>query len=147
MQVCTLCQCRSVVENVRLNREEVSAGQLSVCLRPQICLLTTDGLFARITAYVVKVFSLAHSIIGVDKAQVCAPLLYLLKNKYDESRNSFREDNPVYSPTIMVSDRRWMKEITAIKAERIDLLLSCFVCCVRVVSAATTRRKPCRPLS
>ncbi|XP_075871782.1 complement C3-like isoform X2 [Nelusetta ayraudi] len=60
-----------------------------------------EGASTWITAYVVKVFSLAHSIIGVDKAQVCAPLLYLLKNKYDESRNSFREDNPVYSPTIM----------------------------------------------
>lgn len=62
------------------------------------------GPFFRITAYVVKVFSMVHSVIGVDEAQVCGPLLYLLKNKYDESRNFFREDNPVYSPTIMVSD-------------------------------------------
>lgn len=67
------------------------------------CRLTTVGLFVRITAYVVKVFSMAHSIIGVDKQQVCDPLLYLLRNKYDKSRSSFREDNPVYSPTITVS--------------------------------------------
>lgn len=50
---------------------------------------------------------MAHSVIGVDEAQVCAPLLYLLKNKYDKTRNTFREDNPVYSPTIMVINRRW----------------------------------------
>lgn len=49
---------------------------------------------------------MAHSVIGVDKAQVCAPLLYLLKNKYDEAHRTFREDNPVYSPTIMVNNRR-----------------------------------------
>lgn len=89
---------------------------------------------------------MAQSIIGVDKAQVCDPLLYLLKNKYDKSRKSFREDNPVYSPTIMVSERHCMKEITAVKAELMDLL-SCFDWSVRVVSAATTRRKPCQPLS
>lgn len=57
----------------------------------------------------VKVFSMAHSVIGIDKEQVCAPLLYLLKNKYDAASNTFREDNAVYSPTIMVIDWRWMK--------------------------------------
>lgn len=73
------------------------------CLAVSECRITTVDPFVRITAYVVKVFSMAHSIIGVDKQQVCAPLLYLLKNKYDTLRSSFREDNPVYSPTITVS--------------------------------------------
>lgn len=110
-------------------------------------LLTTDDLFARITAYVVKVFSMAHSVIGVDEAQVCAPLLYLLKNKYDEARNTFKEDNPVYSPTLMVNNQHWMNVKTEIRVEFIDFLLSCFVWFFRVVSVVTTKRKPCRPLS
>lgn len=89
---------------------------------------------------------MAHSVIGVDQAQVCAPLLYLLKNKYDQARNTFREDNPVYSPTIMVNNRRWMNVKTEIRVEQTDFLL-CFVWSIRVVSVATTKRKPCQPLS
>lgn len=58
-----------------------------------------EGASTWITAYVVKVFSMAQSLIAVDKQQVCDPLLYLLKNKHNPS-GSFREDNPVYSTTM-----------------------------------------------
>ncbi|KAM7394684.1 hypothetical protein PAMP_021470 [Pampus punctatissimus] len=51
-------------------------------------------------AYVVKVFSMAHSIVGIDEQQVCDPLLYLVKNKHRLPRGNFVENNPVYSTTI-----------------------------------------------
>ncbi|XP_065808700.1 complement C3 [Labrus bergylta] len=59
-----------------------------------------EGASTWITAYVVKVFSMAHSIIGINEQQVCEPLLYLLKNKHQRLTGSFREDNPVYSTTM-----------------------------------------------
>lgn len=55
----------------------------------------------RITAYVVKVFSMAHSIVGVNEQQVCDPLLYLVKNKLQPT-GRYIEDNPVYSTTMTV---------------------------------------------
>lgn len=55
----------------------------------------------RITAYVVKVFSMAHSIIGVNEQQVCDPLLYLVKNKL-QPNGVYIEHNPVYSTTMTV---------------------------------------------
>ncbi|XP_071384057.1 venom factor-like [Centroberyx affinis] len=61
---------------------------------------SNQGTSTWITAYVVKVFSMAHSIVGVDEQQVCDALLYLLKNKQKHSGN-FREDNPVYSTTMI----------------------------------------------
>lgn len=61
-----------------------------------------DYLHIRITAYVVKVFSMAHSIIGIDEQQVCDPLLYLVKNKQRLPQGKFVEDNPVYSTTMTV---------------------------------------------
>ncbi|CAJ1052901.1 complement C3-like [Xyrichtys novacula] len=59
-----------------------------------------QGASTWITAYVVKVFSMAHSIIGIKEKQVCDPLLYLLKNKHNHLTGSFKEDNPVYSTTM-----------------------------------------------
>lgn len=58
-----------------------------------------EGASTWITAYVVKVFSMAHSIVGINEQQVCDPLLYLLKHKHS-SMGNFREDNPVYSTTM-----------------------------------------------
>ncbi|XP_054865859.1 A.superbus venom factor 2-like isoform X2 [Amphiprion ocellaris] len=55
-----------------------------------------------ITAYVVKVFSMAHSIIGINQQQVCDPLLYLVKNKFRHREKIYVEDNPVYSTTMTV---------------------------------------------
>ncbi|KAM7010114.1 complement C3-like [Tautogolabrus adspersus] len=59
-----------------------------------------EGASTWITAYVVKVFSMAHSIIGINEQQVCEPLLYLLKKKHQRLIGNFREDNPVYSTTM-----------------------------------------------
>lgn len=64
--------------------------------------LMTAPLNVRITAYVVKVFSMAYSIVGISEQQVCDPLLYLLKNKYQHLWGNFKEDNPVYSTTMTV---------------------------------------------
>lgn len=49
----------------------------------------------------VKVFSMAHSIVGVNEQQVCDPLLYLVKNKLQPT-GMYKEDNPVYSTTMTV---------------------------------------------
>ncbi|KAK5898792.1 hypothetical protein CesoFtcFv8_008337 [Champsocephalus esox] len=61
---------------------------------------TREGASTWITAYVVKVFSMAHSIVGISEQQVCEPLLYLVNNKHKMSRGNFVEDNPVYSTTM-----------------------------------------------
>lgn len=44
---------------------------------------------------------MAHSIVGVNEQQVCDPLLYLVKNKLLPT-GMYKEDNPVYSPTMTV---------------------------------------------
>lgn len=55
----------------------------------------------RITAYVMKVFSMANSYIIVSEKHLCGPLLYLLNNK-QQPDGSFKEDNPVYTPSMTV---------------------------------------------
>lgn len=55
----------------------------------------------RVTAYVVKVFSMAHSFISVNEKHLCGPLLYLLKNK-QRPDGSFQENNPVYDTSMTV---------------------------------------------
>ncbi|XP_061686699.1 complement C3-like [Syngnathoides biaculeatus] len=59
-----------------------------------------EGASTWITAYVVKVFSMAHSVIGVDMQQVCDPLAFLVRNKLKLPIGHFVEDNPVYSTTM-----------------------------------------------
>ncbi|KAK7930619.1 hypothetical protein WMY93_007014 [Mugilogobius chulae] len=59
-----------------------------------------QGASTWITAFVVKVFSMAHSIIGIDEQQVCEPLLFLLKNRHKAEQGVFIEENPVYSTTM-----------------------------------------------
>ncbi|XP_059399391.1 ophiophagus venom factor-like [Carassius carassius] len=58
-----------------------------------------EGTSTWITAYVVKVFSMAKSFISVDEKHLCGPLVYLLKNK-QRPDGSFREDNPVYDTSM-----------------------------------------------
>ncbi|KAK7137181.1 hypothetical protein R3I93_017300 [Phoxinus phoxinus] len=58
-----------------------------------------EGTSTWVTAYVVKVFSMAHSFITVDEKHLCGPLLYLLKNK-QSSDGSFQENNPVYDTSM-----------------------------------------------
>lgn len=50
----------------------------------------------RITAFVLKVFSMAHSFISVSERHLCGPLQYLLWYK-QRPDGSFREDNEVYT--------------------------------------------------
>ncbi|XP_050926350.1 complement C3 isoform X8 [Lates calcarifer] len=71
-----------------------------------------EGASTWITAYVVKVFSMAYSIIGIDEQQVCEPLLYLVKNKHRFFPGKFVEDNPVYSTTMTGGLRGDDPEIT-----------------------------------
>lgn len=59
-----------------------------------------QGASTWITAYVVKVFSMAHSIMGIEEQQVCDPLLYLLKNMHRPALGIFVEENPVYTTTM-----------------------------------------------
>ncbi|XP_067252456.1 complement component c3b, tandem duplicate 2 [Chanodichthys erythropterus] len=58
-----------------------------------------EGTSTWITAYVVKVFSMAHSFISVSEKRLCGPLLYLLKNKQHPD-GSFQENNPVYDTSM-----------------------------------------------
>ncbi|KAL1005735.1 hypothetical protein UPYG_G00063310 [Umbra pygmaea] len=58
-----------------------------------------EGTSTWITAYVVKVFSMARQLVTVNEKDVCGPLLYLLENKQQTS-GAFREDNPVYTTTM-----------------------------------------------
>ncbi|XP_024914124.1 complement C3-like [Cynoglossus semilaevis] len=71
-----------------------------------------EGASTWITAYVVKVFSVAHTIVGIQKQQVCEPLIYLAKNKYRHITRTFVEDNPVYSTTMTGGLRGDDPEIT-----------------------------------
>nr|XP_061792030.1 complement C3-like [Nerophis lumbriciformis] len=71
-----------------------------------------EGASTWITAYVVKVFSMAHSVIGVDTKQVCDPLGFLVRNKLELPSGSFVEDNPVYSTTMTGGMRGDDPEIT-----------------------------------
>ncbi|KAM4595769.1 complement C3-like [Fundulus diaphanus] len=57
-----------------------------------------EGASTWITAYVVKVFSMAHPIVTISEQQVCDPLLYLVTNKIQQG--VYKEDNPVYSTTM-----------------------------------------------
>uniref|UniRef100_A0A8C5DA84 Complement component c3b, tandem duplicate 2 n=1 Tax=Gouania willdenowi TaxID=441366 RepID=A0A8C5DA84_GOUWI len=74
----------------------------------KICFFFFFFLAVRITAYVVKVFSMANSFIGIKQKEVCDPILYLIKHKISGPDTMFREDNPVYSPTMMVRKRLTM---------------------------------------
>ncbi|GLD63856.1 complement C3-like protein, partial [Lates japonicus] len=65
-----------------------------------------------ITAYTVKVFSMAYSIISIDKQQVCDPLLYLVKNEHQFPPGKFIEDTPVYDTTLTGGLRGDDPEIT-----------------------------------
>ncbi|XP_030585665.1 complement C3-like [Archocentrus centrarchus] len=72
----------------------------------------SEGASTWITVYVVKVFSMAHSIIGIDKQQVCDPLVYLLTNKREENTGEYVENNPVYTSAMTGGLRGDDPEIT-----------------------------------
>ncbi|KAK5620662.1 hypothetical protein CRENBAI_020815 [Crenichthys baileyi] len=72
----------------------------------------SQGASTWITAYVIKVFSMAHSIISINQQQVCDPLLYLVNNKLRRFKGAYKEDNPVYSTTMTGGLRGDDPEIT-----------------------------------
>uniref|UniRef100_A0A4W6EED3 Complement component c3b, tandem duplicate 2 n=1 Tax=Lates calcarifer TaxID=8187 RepID=A0A4W6EED3_LATCA len=65
-----------------------------------------------ITAYTVKVFSMAYSIISIDEQQVCDPLRYLVKNTHQFPPGKFIEDTLVYDTTLTGGLRGDDPEIT-----------------------------------
>ncbi|XP_033985886.1 complement C3-like [Trematomus bernacchii] len=64
-----------------------------------------------ITAYTVKVFSMAYSIVGINEKDVCDPLRYLSRKTFVD-RGTFKENNPVYSTTMTGGLRGDDPEIT-----------------------------------
>ncbi|KAL6461975.1 hypothetical protein MHYP_G00301200 [Metynnis hypsauchen] len=58
-----------------------------------------EGTSTWITAFVVKVFSMAKNFISIDDKYICGPLIYLLKHK-QLSFGAFKEDNPVYTTSM-----------------------------------------------
>ncbi|KAJ8283257.1 hypothetical protein COCON_G00021070 [Conger conger] len=58
-----------------------------------------EGASTWVTAYTVKVFSMAYPIIPVKEDHVCGPLLYLLREK-QLATGAFKEDTPVYDASI-----------------------------------------------
>ncbi|XP_048016621.1 LOW QUALITY PROTEIN: complement C3-like [Megalobrama amblycephala] len=58
-----------------------------------------EGSSTWITAFVLKVFSMAHSFISVSERHLCGPLQYLLWYK-QRPDGSFQEDNEVYTITM-----------------------------------------------
>ncbi|XP_037546482.1 complement C3 [Nematolebias whitei] len=72
----------------------------------------SQGASTWITAYVVKVFSMAYTLVGLDEQQICDPLLYLVNNKLQPHKGFYKEDNPVYSTTMTGGLRGDDPEIT-----------------------------------
>ncbi|KAL7834034.1 hypothetical protein AOLI_G00289940 [Acnodon oligacanthus] len=58
-----------------------------------------EGTSTWITAFVVKVFSMAKKFISIEDKYICRPLIYLLKHK-QLSSGGFKEDNPVYTTSM-----------------------------------------------
>ncbi|XP_028301630.1 A.superbus venom factor 2-like [Gouania willdenowi] len=97
-------------EKVGVQRREEALRYIRTGYERQLAYRRPDGSYPPykhqgastwITAYVVKVFSMANSFIGIKQKEVCDPILYLIKHKISGPDTMFREDNPVYSPTMM----------------------------------------------
>ncbi|KAM9493802.1 complement C3-like [Clarias gariepinus] len=95
-------------ESVGLRRREDAISYIKKGYENQLHYRKTDdsyppyrneGTSTWITAFVVKVFSMAYPFITVDKQHICGPLLYLLKHKQLPS-GAFKEDNPVYTTSM-----------------------------------------------
>ncbi|XP_050958888.1 complement C3 isoform X4 [Labeo rohita] len=91
-------------DDVGINRREEAIKYIQIGYENQLNFRKNDdsyppyakeGTSTWITAYVVKVFSMAKSFISVNDKNLCGPLVYLLKNK-QRPDGSFQEDNPVF---------------------------------------------------
>ncbi|KAI5629916.1 complement component c3b, tandem duplicate 2 isoform X2 [Silurus asotus] len=97
-------------ESVGIQRREVAISYIKTGYENQLHFRKSDnsyppyrneGTSTWITAFVVKVFSMAYPFITVDMQNICGPLLYLLNHKQLPS-GAFKEDNPVYTTSMMV---------------------------------------------
>ncbi|KAF7688278.1 complement C3-like [Silurus meridionalis] len=95
-------------ESVGIQRREVAISYIKTGYENQLHYRKSDdsyppynneGTSTWITAFVVKVFSMAYPFITVDKQNICRPLLYLLNHKQLPS-GAFEEDNPVYTTSM-----------------------------------------------
>ncbi|XP_056613917.1 complement C3-like [Triplophysa dalaica] len=95
-------------ESVGINRREEAIKYIQRGYENQLNYRKSDGSYPPyrnegtstwITAYVMKVFSMANSYIIISEEHLCGPLLYLLKNK-QQPDGSFKEDNPVYTTSM-----------------------------------------------
>ncbi|KAK3528105.1 hypothetical protein QTP86_023703, partial [Hemibagrus guttatus] len=95
-------------ESVGFQRREEAISYIKIGYENQLHYRKTDdsyppyrneGTSTWITAFVVKVFSMAYPFITVDKQHICGPLLYLIKHKQPGS-GMFKEDNPVYTTSM-----------------------------------------------
>ncbi|CAL8288544.1 unnamed protein product [Arctogadus glacialis] len=95
-------------ESVGVQRRVEAIGYITKGYEKQLAYRKSDGSYPPyrkegtstwITAFVVKVFSMAYSLVRVEQQQVCGALLYLLNEK-QEHDGGFREDNPVYTTTM-----------------------------------------------
>ncbi|XP_056135701.1 complement component c3b, tandem duplicate 2 [Lampris incognitus] len=107
-------------ESVGVQRKAEALGYIRRGYEKQLTYRRSDGSYPPyrkegastwITAYVVKVFAMAHTVVGVDEQEVCDALLYLLENK-QERRGQFREDNPVFTMHMTGGLRGGDSEIT-----------------------------------
>ncbi|XP_027024313.2 complement C3-like isoform X2 [Tachysurus fulvidraco] len=99
---------RSQWESVGIQRRVEAISYIKMGYEKQLHYRKTDdsyppyrneGTSTWITAFVVKVFSMAYPFIKVDNQHICGPLLYLLKHKQLTS-GAFKEDNPVYTTSM-----------------------------------------------
>ncbi|XP_060767191.1 complement C3-like [Neoarius graeffei] len=95
-------------DSVGLQRRQEAISYIKKGYENQLHYRKTDGSYPPyrnegtstwITAFVVKVFSMAYQFITVDDQHICGPLLYLLKHKQFSS-GAFKEDNPVYTTSM-----------------------------------------------
>ncbi|KAG8573856.1 hypothetical protein GDO81_008883 [Engystomops pustulosus] len=91
-------------EKIGLNRREEAIKYIKQGYVQQLVFRKADSSYAAfkdrpastwLTAYVVKIFSLASSLINVDKNLICNSVKWLILNKQNPD-GEFREDAPVY---------------------------------------------------
>uniref|UniRef100_A0A3B3DU03 Complement component c3b, tandem duplicate 1 n=1 Tax=Oryzias melastigma TaxID=30732 RepID=A0A3B3DU03_ORYME len=108
-------------ESVGVQRKAEALGYIKRGYENQLAFRRTDGSYPPysrqgpstwITAYVVKVFSMAYSVVSISEKQICEPLIYLVNNKLRKRVGVYEEENPVYSTTMTGGLRGGDPEIT-----------------------------------
>ncbi|RVE75945.1 hypothetical protein OJAV_G00003930 [Oryzias javanicus] len=108
-------------ESVGVERKAEALGYIKRGYENQLGFRRTEGSYPPysrqgastwITAYVVKVFSMAYSVTSINEKQICDPLVYLVNNKLRKRVGVYEEENPVYSTTMTGGLRGGDPEIT-----------------------------------